>query len=477
MFHVKHFADEEEFMKAFVGRILLLVFLFSCASPVLKPEPEAGFIEEGVADLKEMPQNALFYLKTTSLARLQPQFVRILHESFVRRYFQVWANPPAEEARQGILSYWEHFLKKPYYGENRQKIESARIQELKENAQMHDYPSMNRRAVPISNTALRILPTDKPFFGDFNEAGQGYPFDLLQVSAVWANTPLKALHFSKDRAWVYVQSSYASGWAPASHLAWIDDEQARAAIKGPHVLLAKDGVSLISDEGVFLFQAHLGSLFLLQKENRDSFTVLAPAADAHRNAVMKPVKILKTDAFSGFLTPESEKIAEMANRILGQSYGWGGLYENRDCSAALKDLLSLFGLWLPRNSYYQSRSGIYFSVEGLSNSDKERMILKNGVPFFTLIWLKGHVMLYVGTDAQGRAAVFHNAWGVRTEDSSGRAGRKIIGKTVITSLEPGKELAEVKETLLSRVQGFTLLIPPLAVQEIFSGVEERIQEP
>ena len=194
MFHVKHFADEEEFMKAFVGRILLLVFLFSCASPVLKPEPEAGFIEEGVADLKEMPQNALFYLKTTSLARLQPQFVRILHESFVRRYFQVWANPPAEEARQGILSYWEHFLKKPYYGENRQKIESARIQELKENAQMHDYPSMNRRAVPISNTALRILPTDKPFFGDFNEAGQGYPFDLLQVSAVWANT-LKALLF------------------------------------------------------------------------------------------------------------------------------------------------------------------------------------------------------------------------------------------------------------------------------------------
>ena len=70
MFHVKHFADEEEFMKAFVGRILLLVFLFSCASPVLKPEPEAGFIEEGVADLKEMPQNVLFYLKTTSLAKM-----------------------------------------------------------------------------------------------------------------------------------------------------------------------------------------------------------------------------------------------------------------------------------------------------------------------------------------------------------------------------------------------------------------------
>ena len=66
----------------------------------------------------------------------------------------------------------------------------------------------------------------------------------------------------------------------------------------------------------------------------------------------------------------------MANRILGQSYGWGGLYET-DCSAALKDLLS-FGLWLPE-TLLSIRPDL-FQRRRPSNSDKERMILKTA-PF------------------------------------------------------------------------------------------------
>ena len=43
--------------------------------------------------------------------------------------------------------------------------------------------------------------------------------------------------------------------------------------------------------------------------------------------------------------------------ISRQPYGYGGLYDNRDCSAMTRDLFAPFGLYLPRNSSEQARGG------------------------------------------------------------------------------------------------------------------------
>ena len=43
------------------------------------------------------------------------------------------------------------------------------------------------------------------------------------------------------------------------------------------------------------------------------------------------------------------------------------------------------------------------------------MILEQGMPFLTLIWMKGHIMLYIGNE-HGRALVFHEFWGIKTGD-------------------------------------------------------------
>jgi hypothetical protein len=48
----------------------------------------------------------------------------------------------------------------------------------------------SNRAIAIQNTALRALPTHDPFFYSKNIAGQGYPFDLSQISYIAIGTPL-----------------------------------------------------------------------------------------------------------------------------------------------------------------------------------------------------------------------------------------------------------------------------------------------
>ena len=66
-------------------------------------------------------------------------------------------------------------------------------------------------------------------------------------------------------------------------------------------------------------------------------------------------------------------------------------------------------------------------------------------------------MLYIGQN-DDKAIVFHNIWGLRTKDE---LGRKIIGKSVITTLDPGKNLrnADPNGSLIKRVEGITLLVP------------------
>jgi len=132
--------------------------------------------------------------------------------------------------------------------------------------------------------------------------------------------------------------------------------------------------------------------------------------------------------------------------MLGQLYGWGGLYENRDCSATLRDLFAPFGIWLPRNSADQAKGGgTFHDLAALDPEAKRDRLLQQGVPFYTLVWLKGHIGLYLGSDpASGEPLLLHNLWGVRTTSWSGRQGRALVGRLAITSLHPGEERSDVE---------------------------------
>jgi hypothetical protein len=149
----------------------------------------------------------------------------------------------------------------------------------------------------------------------------------------------------------------------------------------------------------------------------------------------------KTQAAVIPLSPTPANIAATANQMLGQPYGWGGMYEGRDCSATTRDLMTPLGIWLPRNSSAQARAYRSVSLEGLPGQEKQRVLIEKGVPFLTLVCLSGHVALYVGHDEQ-RAFVMHNFWGIRTR-RGGVEGRKIVGRCVITTLQPGIELPDL----------------------------------
>ena len=127
-----------------------------------------------------------------------------------------------------------------------------------------------------------------------------------------------------------------------------------------------------------------------------------------------------------------------------------------------RDFFTVFGIWLPRHSEDQVReAGVFIDLQGFSAEEKEKVILQKGVPYLSLLWRKGHVMLYIGSK-DGRALIFHNIWGLRTKDLRGREGRKIIGQAVITTLQPGRELVNADRTagtLLDNIAAMNILKP------------------
>ncbi len=250
----------------------------------------------------------------------------------------------------------------------------------------------------------------------------------------------------------------AWGWLPARAVARMGAaERARWRRATPVAVVAEE-TAILDREGGFLFLAGLGTLLA----SDGAGGALAATADAKGRAVLEPARAPK-----GALAPwprplTSAAVAELAGRLLGQPYGWGGQFGQRDCSATLKDLFAPLGLFLPRNSGDQAKAGPALELAGLAADRKEALILERGVPLLSLLWQPGHVMLLAG-ERQGRALVFHNAWGVRTFGLLAGEGRARSGQAALTTLRPGAErpdLADPRALLVERVARLVFLAGP-----------------
>ena len=414
-------------------------------------------------DLQTIPQDPLFHARQLegSWTPPAPETLQAEHKKYLERLLAPWRQTksgyPPDQAFWSIASYGG----KQGYGENLRPRAAEWFQAQVRAMQTEAFPSLARRAVAVRNTALRGMPTQRPFFLDPREAGEGFPFDYFQNSALWVGTPVFVSHQSRDGAWLFAEAPFAAGWVPAQDLAFVDAATVATYQQDAFVAVLQDDSPVRDLDGNHLFTAHLGTLLPRCTGGGDA-AICAPVRDANGQARLVPAR-LPTESAANFPLPFApEAVARLAAGVMGQAYGWGGMYENRDCSALVRDLFTPFGIWLPRNSKPQAQTGRSTPLDGLEPAAKERRLLEQGVPFRTLVGMPGHIMLYLG-EYQGRAVVLHSIWGLRTEDECGNAGRQIIGRTVITTLTPGLEHPQVRRSgkgLLQRVNALAVLAEP-----------------
>ncbi len=461
--------------------LFLISLALSCLSgctpitrqAILVPMPTPACIQ----DIALLPQNAAAYLNpSTSGKELIPYHLsKLLFEKFKENHFAPWHRKEPLYSKDVVSRGRQHLEYKNIYGENTLPRDKEWLYALDRMTAMESYPNTHRWAIAITNSNLRVLPTTRPAFYDFGSAGEGYPFDHLQISAVWGGTPLFISHTSADGSWLIAETPFASGWIPVSDIAYVDEPFIKEYETNRLAALIKDEIPISDHASRFRFMGKVGSVFPIVAAKEGAFEILIPAADWNRNAILLRGNLSRERATEMPLAATPENIASLINELLRKPYGWGGLYENRDCSSTMKDLFTPFGIWLPRSSPRQAREGFFIPLQGLELREKEKTIIRNAVPFLTLLWMPGHIGLYIGED-RGRALIFHSTWGIKTKDSVGREGRKIIGETVITTLQPGIELPDILlpgGNLLYRIAGMTLLTPEGSAQDLNAKREKQ----
>jgi len=443
-----------------VKRLILLLTILSVflLSGCIKPP-------ETIKDILEFKQDHMFYIDqaTSDRAMTASGTQKEMDVRFNTLYFAPWHQATPIYPREKLIEAFGWYEKIPGYGENGRKHKKSWLKTLLKNARLDKYPNAGYTAITTDNTDLRILPTHKPFFTGLNSVRHGYPFDKIQQSLVAANTPVFISHITKDKAWVLAETPYATGWIPSRSIARANADFMKVWENGRYTIIIRDKTPLDDDNGQFLFHAPLGSLFPEIEENADSVKILVAVPDVNRQAVAKTILVSREATVLKPLKITPLNLAKTANELINEAYGWGGLYQNRDCSSMIKDMFAPFGIWLPRNSADQAKQGGEFiDLQNLAPEEKEKMILKRGIPYLTLIWKKGHIMLYIG-EHQGKALMFHNIWSVHVKDWRSREKRLIIGHAAITTLRPGVELQNgdmQRNDYLNSILGMTLLVKP-----------------
>lgn len=371
-------------------------------------------------------------------------------KDYFDKYFKPWNSSKVSYSRSEAM-WGQSYKYKKVYLENHNLATAEWFDKQINNSNFDAYNLSPKKAITLENVNVRVLPTNSVMFYDPKTPGEGFPFDYNQNSALKINTPIIVSHLSKDRAWAFIESGIVGGWVEIKNIAFVDDKFIKEFKTSNYYVTVKEKFPIY--EPIFREYVKVGTIF----PKKNNYFIIAKKDD-NQNAIISYVYLNDDEVEAMPLAFNSANRVRILNQLLDEPYGWGGLLNNRDCSSFTQDFFAPFGKFLHRNSKSQTTNGKLLDVSQLSLEEKKDYIKKHGVPFSTLVYLKGHIMLYVGVK-NNEPLVVHNIWSVRLKNSSGKKYRHIIGKATITTLEPGKNIKDFDEdtNILNRIQGIVIL--------------------
>lgn len=330
-----------------------------------------------------------------------------------------------------------------HYAENFKEHDQTWWSRIRDNMDLYVFASGDfkeeNRAISVTNTYARTLPDSAPDFFHASLPGQGFPFDNLQESAIWTGTPLYVLSVSKDKAWSLVLT-------PDGYFAWIKSNDIAYASSGfinqwqkaaQHSLIAvtQTEASIVDDQQHFQFTGYVGSVFPMIERNSQQTAILIPVKNSHNQAMIK-TGIIHTNASNIMpLTASPKNLVKIINQLKNRPYGWGGAFFFNDCSQEMKSIFTPFGIWLPRNSAQQAQLSSMLDLSKNNVDERISLLKEKGHPLMTIIYIGGHVMLYVGNkdidNNRAAAITYQNVWGMSPES---RDKRYIIGQSLFFPL-------------------------------------------
>ena len=403
------------------------------------------------------PQDATAYLDPTTenQALLSPVQTQQFYHNFLMIYYSPWNNKifDLEKTKNQLIEQINTFTQKPGWNENQQPHTVQWIENIVNNMDMSHFPNHVQTAIIVHASNARLLPTLIPSYSGVSKSGAFYPFDNIQDSYLAAGTPVRIIQETQDKTWDFVltENNTSGDWIPAKDVANVNAEFIKQwQHNDGYITVKSDNISLLNHNHQYSYSTRMGEIYPVNKISPNFIEINIALKNTDGNAVIQTATINKNSTYTFPLITTPKNIATIANQFIGHPYGWGGMYGYRDCSSTTKDIFAYFGISLPRNSAMQKKlSGTDINLEHLSDTEKQKILLQKGIPFLSLVYMPGHIMIYLG-DKDNTLYILHDMWGLKTFRPFQSTGRMIVGKTVITPITFGKEYWTVEKNLLSK---------------------------
>ncbi|MGN0327497.1 MAG: NlpC/P60 family protein [Lachnospira sp.] len=279
-------------------------------------------------------------------------------------------------------------------------------------------------------TEMRALPTSERGYQDKTVSF----YDNFINSTALVNEPVIILHTSKDGKWKYIFSSSSHGWVLSKDVAVCSSyDQWKESQEGDFLLVTQDRLKLDNDETqeeINGLELSMGTKLKLVKSNelpqgingrkaQNVYTVKIPVSD--KNGMLTYIYSyipVSKEVQVGYMNYTTANVLKLAFKTLGDLYGWGGMYNSRDCSSLMADIYKCFGFQLGRNSGDQAAlKCVTFDMEGLSDEEKISILDKNVLPG-SILYFSGHVFMYLGQD-NGKAYSISATGSIKGLDDDG----------------------------------------------------------
>jgi hypothetical protein len=263
-----------------------------------------------------------------------------------------------------------------------------------------------RYGLVVHYASQRFLPTREGLY----EKKDDYDFDQLQNSALDAGTPVAVVHTSADGHWYYVMTAISDGWIEAHDIALGDIKQVREfAESHDFAVVIEPKADIFLNESMTDYDDYvrMGMRLPLSGIAAGRVKVKVPVINPDGTLAVKEAYMNAEDVNPGFFPFTARNIYKQALTMLNQPYGWGDMYGEQDCSRFLQMVFATVGITLPRDSKNQAQ--VSSSAVDLSEKSDDAKIagLTRASAANTLLVMKGHIMLYLGT-VDGKPYAIHD---------------------------------------------------------------------
>ncbi len=338
---------------------------------------------------------------------------------------------------------------KPLWDEAGKPVPKATLDAIVANRAMDTIPAnqSTRYGMTVERAALRAFPTSLRVFSSDDDAD----IDRFQESALFPGDPVAIVHTSADGHWLFVVSPRYAAWIEAHAIAEGDKASVLAyGQRAPYRIItgAKPRTVFTREEPrLSELQLDMGVRIPLADAPQDkpvngqhpysSWILDLPVRNADGRLGFAPALLQKNaDNTADYLPLTRANLIRQSFRFLGERYGWGHAYNGRDCSGFVSEVYRSMGVQLPRNTSDQAVSPVFARTHfELSDSREKRMAAVEALDVGDLIYIPGHVMMFVGR-IDGRPYVIHDTNGGSYLGADGQLHSMHLNGVSLTPLLP-----------------------------------------